>query len=346
MENKTYKRAFLVVLLALIAAFIAVVRPFLLSAFFALLLVIICAPIHKFLLKRLHKRYLAAFFATLFVALCVMAPLGIIVIVIISNFLQVSTFVTTQLQTSQFAHALDSFNLWVNANLSQISDLIPPDFNIRTHLLTMFTAAVKVLYQYSPKVLAATANIIGEVLLTIVFVFILFAEGARMFNAIFPLLPMEERHKDVLTKEIRFVVSATFLGMMATAVAQGILIGIGFWIAGISNPFVWGLVAIGVTLVPVIGGPLMYVPAAVSLIVSGHLGAGIFLLLYGVCIVSMIDNVIKPLAMRGKVNVHPLLLAFCLVGGGIWLGAVGIIIGPLIAALLLAMLRIYRKEFV
>jgi len=133
--------------------------------------------------------------------------------------------------------------------------------------------------------------------------------------------------------------------MVLTACAQGLLIGIGYWIAGISNPAVWGALAIGVTLIPVIGGPVMYVPPAAALIIGGHFYSGLFLLLFGVGIVSTVDNVIKPLAMRGKVNVHPVLLALALVGGTFWLGTAGIIVGPVVVALMLAMIRIYRKEF-
>ena len=70
-----------------------------------------------------------------------------------------------------------------------------------------------------------------------------------------------------------------------------------------------------------------------------------FLLLWGLALVSTIDNVIKPVVMRGKVNVHPVLLALAIIGGSLWLGAIGFIIGPVIVALLLAMLRIYRREF-
>ena len=69
------------------------------------------------------------------------------------------------------------------------------------------------------------------------------------------------------------------------------------------------------------------------------------MLIWGVAIVSMADNVIKPIVMRGKVNVHPVLLALAIIGGSMWLGAIGFIVGPVVVALMLAMLRIYRREF-
>ena len=115
-----------------------------------------------------------------------------------------------------------------------------------------------------------------------------------MNEALMSLLPLDPNHKQVLAKEVASVITGTFAGMVATALAQGILIGIGYWIAGIDNPLVWGVVAIGVTLIPVIGGPVMYIPPAIALIIGGSMGKGIFLLIWGVAIVSMADNVIKP----------------------------------------------------
>jgi predicted PurR-regulated permease PerM len=90
----------------------------------------------------------------------------------------------------------------------------------------------------------------------------------------------------------------------------------------------------------------MYLPASVALIIGGSMGSGIFLLIWGLTLVSMADNVIKPVVMRGKVNVHPVLLALAIIGGSIWLGAVGFIVGPVIVAMMLAMIRIYRREFI
>ncbi|MEW5807732.1 MAG: AI-2E family transporter [Acidobacteriota bacterium] len=346
MQAKGTRIGFLVLLGLLLVAFVAIIKPFLMPGLLAVLVVIICDPIYQILLRWLRqRRYIAALCATFLVLLVVIIPLGIVVGVVISNAANVVMNITTQLEGGQMAQQIDQATEWVKSKISIVAGLLPADFDLRSTVLGVFKSIGSVVYQYSPRVLSATIGLLGGLLLMIVFIFVLFAEGARLYQSILSLLPLDEEHKKVIVREIRFVISATFLSMIATSVAQGILIGIGFWIAGISNPFIWGLVAIGVTLIPVIGGPIMYVTAAAALLIGGRWVAAIFILIYGIGIVSTVDNIIKPLIMRGKVNVHPLLLALSIMGGGMWLGPIGIILGPLVVVLLLAMLKIYQREF-
>lgn len=346
MENKNSKVAFLVILLILLIAFFGIIRPFILPALFATLVAVICHPIYQMFLKILKgKRYVAALFSTVFAIMCVIVPLSVVVAVVITNLADVVSFITTQLQVGQVAENLDRLNIWISTQLTNYSSIIPQDFNLREVLLNVLAGISKIIYQYSPKFLTVTLSVVGALFLTVIFSFVFFAEGGRIYHNILSLLPLEEKHKTILASDVRGVITGTFLGMVATSIAQGILIGIGFWIVGISNPLVWGLVAIGITLVPVIGGPLVYIPASMAMFFNGQTGSGIFLLIYGVGVVSMVDNLIKPLIMRGKVNVHPILLAIGIVGGGIWLGPSGVIVGPLVVVLMMAMLKIYQREF-
>lgn len=346
MKEKGSKRAFLALLFILMIAFIAIIRPFLLPLLFATLIVVICNPVYQRILKFFKgKRYPSALVATILVLLCVIIPLGTAVAVIISNASTVAGHATSQLEGGQIAETIDRANTWLTATAHQYENYLPGDFNLRTALVELFKSLGKKAYQYSPRVVAATASATVGVLLLVIFVFMLFVEGGRIYNAMISLIPLEDSHKRILACEIQSVIAGTFLGMIGTSLAQGILIGIGFWIAGISNPFVWGLVAVGITLVPVMGGPLMYVPASVLLLLSGKTGSGIFLLAYGMAVVSTVDNVVKSLVMHGKVKTNPLLLALALIGGGMWLGPAGVIIGPLVVALMIACLKIYEREF-
>ncbi|MBI2092374.1 MAG: AI-2E family transporter [Deltaproteobacteria bacterium] len=346
MNEKGPKAAFLALLIFLIIAFFAVIRPFLLPALFAVIIVVICNPIYNFFVRFVCKwRYAAALLSTIVVSLCILAPLAFIIGVVVSNAASVSGYIVSQLEGGELASAIDGVNRWISALTSRYAEFIPPDFNLRETLVGLLKSVSLIVYKYSPQVVSAGANIIGGIILLVIFILVLFAEGGRIYQSLISLLPLKDEHKQVLAREVRGVISGTFLGMMATSFAQALLIGIGFWIAGISKPAVWGAVAIGVTLIPVVGGPLMYVPAAIILMISGKFGTGLFLLLYGVLLVSMIDNVIKPLVMRGKVNIHPLLLALSLIGGAIWLGPAGMIVGPLVVVLMLAMLKIYQQEF-
>ncbi len=347
METKKLSRTpFLVSLLVLILCFFALIRPFLLPALFAMLVVVIFNPAYCRLENICGgRRYPAAFIATLLVLLCVIVPMGAVIGFVISNIVILFNYVASQLEMGQLAQELDLINQWINQRSAEYAAYLPQGLDLRSTLIETLKSAGKILYQYSPKVVSATASVVTGLLLMIVFIFVLFAEGKNIFRSVMSLLPLEEEHKIILSHEVRGVISGTFLGMLATSVSQAILIGIGFWIAGISQPLVWGVVALGVTLVPVIGGPLMYVPAAVSLFFGDRTGPAVFVLLWGIFVVSTIDNFIKPLILRGKVKVNPVLLALGIVGGGLWLGPSGVVVGPVVVVLMMAMLKIYQREF-
>lgn len=347
-RNLAAKIAFLILLGLLVIAFLAIVRPFAVPALFALIVVIIAEPIHARLVNRLGKRrYLAAAIMTFAVSLCVIVPLALVLWVVIANAAGLVSHVTQEIEKGSLTQAIAGLDHWLDAKLAVLGTYIPiniGDFNLRAMLLDALKSTSKVV-QYTPKVLGATANLGSSFLLTVIFVFVFFVEGTRIYGTFIALLPLSADHKAVLDQEVRSVLTGTFLGLVATAFAQGALIGIGYWIIGVKNALLWALAGVAISMVPVIGGPLMYVPACVVMVLTGHWGKGLFILLYGVLIVSSVDNIIKPLVMHGKVDVHPVLLAISLIGGGLWLGPAGIVVGPLVVALLLSMLRTYRREF-
>jgi predicted PurR-regulated permease PerM len=342
MQEKTTRIAFLIILLALLAVFAAFIRPLLLAA----LIAVICAPLRRFFVRLLPKRlYLAALVTTVVAMLCVIIPLGAVVWAVAYNTSEALTYTVSQLHNGELAQTADAVDAWIKERSADFPDVLPSDFHLRTALVDFFRSAGRLAYEYSPRVLAVTLRVSAGLFLVVLFLFLFFAEGPKFFNTFLGFVPMKSEHKEVLANELRIAISATFLGMVTTAAAQGFLLGIGYWVAGISNPVVWGLVGVGVTLIPIIGGALMYVPPAIYLILTGSVGSGIFLLAFGICIVSMVDNVIKPLVMRGRMDIHPVLIAMSLIGGSVWLGPSGIIVGPLVLVLLVAMLRIYRKEY-
>jgi predicted PurR-regulated permease PerM len=347
MQSRSSKISFMVLLALLVIAFGAIIKPFMLPAIFAVLVVVICRPVYGLCLRLCRgRRYLASVPAALFVTLCIFIPLGIVVGIIINNAGSVINYVMQQLAGGQVAHTLDTLNAWLAGKMNQFFGFVPSEFNLRNTIVSLLQSVSGIVYQYSPKVFAVTAGLLGGFILLVILVFVLFAEGERIYQSVISLIPLEPAHKKILASEVRGVITGTFLGQMATSVAQGILIGIGFWIAGINDPLIWGLVAVGVTMIPVIGGPLMYLPAVFALAASGSWGRGLFLFIYGVGIVSMIDNLIKPLVLRGRVKIHPILLALGIIGGCVWMGPAGIIVGPLVVVLMMAMLKIYQREFI
>lgn len=161
------------------------------------------------------------------------------------------------------------------------------------------------------------------------------------------LLPLHPRHTRALVTEFRDVGRRAFVGSVTTAVVQGVLAGIGFAVFGVPQAVTWGALLALLSFVPVIGVPLVWVPAAVWLLTTGHLVRAILLTVWCLLLVmAMNDYVIRPrlVGRRGDGGAHPLLMLVALLGGISVFGIAGVIVGPVIVSLFVAAARIYERE--
>ena len=158
------------------------------------------------------------------------------------------------------------------------------------------------------------------------------------------LVPLHQDHKQKLLRTFIEIVKSAVVGSGLVAVAQGILGGLAFWGVGLRG-VLWGSVMAFMSLVPVVGTAVVWVPASALLFLQGNAGAGTFLLLWGVVVISSVDNLIRMFAVKGPVRMHPLLIFFAVLGGiQIW-GLLGVVFGPLALAMFQALLEIFRGEF-
>jgi predicted PurR-regulated permease PerM len=149
----------------------------------------------------------------------------------------------------------------------------------------------------------------------------------------FLLFPLNQRLRD----GEQMVTRAVVLGSLVTALVQGLLIGIGFALAGVASPIFFGVIAVGAALVPLLGTTLVWIPTAIWVGVSGHWGMALFLTIWGVAVVSSADNVIRPLFISSRAKISTLPVFIGLLGGISAFGAIGIFLGPVIIALVLAL---------
>jgi len=159
------------------------------------------------------------------------------------------------------------------------------------------------------------------------------------------LLPLRPRYTRDLLDEFRLVGRTTLLGTVVTGLAQGALSGLGFLIAGVPEPAFFGAATALASLIPAVGTLLVWMPAGLFLIASGHAGKGVLLLVWGtVLVVGVPDYVIRP-ALVGRHSTMPALLTFVALFGGVEaFGLIGLILGPLVMAISLSLLRLFARE--
>ena len=180
-----------------------------------------------------------------------------------------------------------------------------------------------------------------NVFLTAFTFFFLLRDGEAIIGRLQALLPLERKHAEVLFSRLYDAVSAVVRGTIVTALAQGILGGVGYWTFGVPYPVFLGLVTALFSLLPVGGSGLIWVPAAIYLFLEGGWIRGLFLLAWSTVVVSAADNVLKPALISGGTNLPTLFLFFGMLGGLQVFGLLGFILGPVLLVTLATFLEIY-----
>jgi predicted PurR-regulated permease PerM len=175
--------------------------------------------------------------------------------------------------------------------------------------------------------------------------FFLFRDGQRMYQSLRDVIPMDPHHKDAIFSVLYQTLSAVTQGMVATALAQGVLTWVALWALGLPYTAFLGVLAGFLSLIPFVGAAGVWIPATIYLAATGEVVRAIILLVYGSIVISMVDNVLRPLLIGGQTRLPTLFLFFGILGGVQTYGVLGIFLGPVLLAIVIAFVRIYREQF-
>ena len=185
--------------------------------------------------------------------------------------------------------------------------------------------------------LGALSSVLG-IALTVVLLFFFLVDGDAMVRRGRRFIPLEEAYKERLVNHLSGIARAIVFGTTMNALLQGLVLGIGFGIAGLPSPVVFGVLAALVAMLPVGGAALVWIPAALWLFFDGRWGYAIFLVVWG-AMMSLLDSFLKPLLISGRAPISTLVVFIGVLGGIAAFGAIGIIAGPLILSLVLALIE-------
>lgn len=191
-----------------------------------------------------------------------------------------------------------------------------------------------------------TATRLG-IQLTIAFfgLFYLLLAPVGAWSAVRPFIPFSAKNADLLRVRFRDVTFSTLVGTGLTAAVQGLLVGLAFAAAGLSNALFWGVVTIILSILPVVGSGLVWGPAVAALVIEGRYGWAVALAVWGILVVGNVDNVIRPFVYRRWARIHPFITVLGAFAGINWFGLLGLLIGPLAISYFFELIRMYREEF-
>jgi predicted PurR-regulated permease PerM len=188
------------------------------------------------------------------------------------------------------------------------------------------------------------AGFAGNAVLTFLVLFFLFRDGSAAIESVTSMLPLSREQTMRLLSGIRDSVIANLYGILAVGLAQGLLTAVALAILRVPSALLLGLTTAVCSLIPLVGTMLVWLPTAIYLMVTGHIWKGLFLIVWGTAVVGTIDNIIRPLVIGSKMELHPLLLLFSLLGGLQVFGFIGIFIGPVVISVIAALINMLREE--
>ena len=174
--------------------------------------------------------------------------------------------------------------------------------------------------------------------------FFLLRDGDDLREALRGISPLTRGQEVELTEHLTRTVKGVLMSMVVVPLCQGLVALPAFWAFGVPKPHLWSVMVVFAAVIPIVGSPLAWVPAGLYLLFSGATGKGIGLLLYGALVISGIDNVIKPVILKGAAQIHMMLAFLSILGGVYTFGPKGLIVGPVVLSLVLSAYRIYRYD--
>jgi predicted PurR-regulated permease PerM len=340
---------FALLVLILYGAFL-ILTPFLPAIAWSVILAILVYPLYAWLLERFRGR----------ATLAALAVIAIITVIVIAPGIELARFLSEEavLLVQSLRSLLDEDGKqawlakpWVQQLMSwgSMVSFRLLDFNININWKELLAQSA----QSSSKVIVDQVRGIAQnvllfavnVVVALLTLFFLLRDGARFFTRLQRLLPMDREHQQRLYRNIVDTVLAVVQGSFVVAMVQGLLAGLAYYFLGVPFAVLWGVVTAFVSLLPVGGSTLVSIPASIYLFLQGETARAIILLAWSLGIVGTVDNVLKPLLIGNRLGLPVLFLFFGILGGLTLFGALGIILGPVIFALLKALLDLYSEEY-
>ena len=339
-----HKRAFILLLIAVTIGFGLVLQEYAVAIFWGVAFAIVFAPLHRKLLERMPQKPTLAALATLLISLVmVILPLALISLSLIK-------------ETAAIYDRINSGNLSAGSYVEQVFNALPSwmtPWMDKLHLGTLAeiqnklsNIALQASKLAATKAVGLGQNTLGFVVgfgVMLYLIFFLLRDGKALVARIWAATPLAPDHKRELATKFITVIRATVKGNLAVAAAQGALGGLIFWILGIPGAVLWAVVMAFLSLLPAVGAGLVWGPVAIYFFATGEVTQGVILAAYGVVVIGLVDNVLRPLLVGKDTKMPDYVVLISTLGGMALFGLSGFVLGPAIAALFMAAWELFTS---
>lgn len=319
-------------------------KPFMGPIFLAVVLAIAANPLYVRVTRRVHSTGLAALATMTILMIVVLLPLWLLGVTIAREAREAYAELAKQSAqgggwSTWLGHFFEPPTRWIAEKTGM------PPTNLHELILEKGQAFATSAIAWSGSLLGDLTASVGNGILSLFVMAYLLIDGTIICEGMLSWIPLPRRRTAELLATITESIIGNVYGIAAVGVAQGLLVGIGFWIAGLSAPIMWGSIAAFASLVPIIGPALIWAPAALILLIHGAWGKALFLALWGVLVVAMADNLVRPWVLSGRTEMNTLVVFLALLGGMQAFGFIGIFAGPVIFSVAISVFRMLHEEY-
>ena len=335
---------FFTLLIAASTAFVFLLLPFFQPVLWAITFAVLFSPLHQYILKKFNGRHsFSAFITLLLIILAVVVPATTLSIAVVNE----GTDLYSDIRDGVYDFSKPL--AWIQKSLPIVSDSLSKvgiDFE---KLKAGFSDTALNSSQWVATNLlnigqnALTFSILFLLMLYLLFFFL--RDGHKIVELLIRVLPIGDEAERHLLSKFAEVTRATVKGTLVVGIVQGTIGGIMFALLGIESAIFWGVVMTGLSILPAVGSALVWVPAALIFIANGHWVKALVLFAVGALIISVIDNVLRPILVGRDTQMPDYLILLSTLGGLGLFGLSGFVIGPVIAAFFLAVWVMFETEY-
>jgi len=322
--------------------FIYIVRPFAYPIFWAAVLAALFYPLYKKLNLKLKAPNLSATITLCITTIAIAIPLFVLGTILITQSIDIYQKVgNNQDQISMFIQkAADTVkHNSLTARLNFDEAFWSEKFSEGVKLVTSY------IFNNLTKITQNSIIFFTMLVLSLFTLFFFLRDGEKILKTVLHLCPLGDKYEKILFQKFTYTALGTIKGIALIGGLQAVLGAIAFFIAGIQGALIWGLLMFVLALIPLIGPSIIWLPAGILLLLGGRIWQGIFILIFGFIVISTIDNFLRPIVVGKEARLHPLFILFPTLGGIMAFGPSGVVIGPIVAALLVAFWEMYDEYY-
>ena len=339
-ERKRQVRWIALIAVTAIALYLCwlMIKPFVGVLGWATVLVICFYPVHKIIERRLKRSSLSALLSCVLVILTILVPVVLLTIAVVREL----SGAVQNLQAA-LAYVMDPNSPVTGRVLSWLSQYVNiEELRSQEYLLEQIKAKSGAIAGQTLGLLGGLVGVIIQMIFVIFTMYYLFRDGDKIFTAVRDALPVDRDQATAIMTRTREVIGASVYGVFIIAIIQGMLGGMAFWVLGLPSAMVWGVAMIFLSMIPMLGAFVVWVPAAIYLAITGHPVKAILLVLWGTLVIGMIDNFLRPKLVGERTKLHELFVFFAVLGGLQVFGVLGIVLGPVVLAITMALIDVFK----